>query len=248
MSPQRSSAETSTLQRSDANSALSVSIQSVAWTVISSVFAIALGISANSAVLVAFGSVGLVDAVGSIALAYHFHHSLRHDRFADHLERLAHRVVLIGLAAVGLAAIVGGLVRLTRGESGGRSTAAMVVAATSLVVLVVLSARKRSIASRVSSQALLADAHLSAIGAAQACVALLGAGATLRFGWSWADAVATTMLGCVAVMLAVRSARAPFGAPKSRVSQLSQLDAEEQRRERGEAGQGAEDRESAPRV
>jgi divalent metal cation (Fe/Co/Zn/Cd) transporter len=143
--------------------------------------------------------------MGSVALAYHFHHTVRHDRFSDDLERLAHRVVLVGLAAVGVAAIAAGLVRLWMGESGGASTGALAVAAASLLALTVLSVRKRSIAKRVSSRALLSDAHLSAIGAAQAAVVLIGTTATQALGWRWADSVATAILGCVAVTLAVRT-------------------------------------------
>jgi divalent metal cation (Fe/Co/Zn/Cd) transporter len=205
MGPQQRPVEASEVRRADTNAAWWVSVQSVVWTVASSAVSIALGIGVNSAVLVAFGCIGIVDAVGSIALAYHFRHSLRHDRFSHELERLAHRIVLVGLAIVGLAAIAAGLVRLAIGESGGASTGAMVVAAISLVALTILSTRKRAIAKRVSSPALLSDAHLSAIGAAQAAVALIGTAATRALGWRWADAVATASLGCVAVILAARS-------------------------------------------
>ena len=205
MGPQQSPIEPGALQRADANAARWVSVHSVVWTVAASALSIALGIRANSAVLVAFGSIGLVDAVGSIALAYHFHHSLRHDKFSEELERLAHGVVLVGLASVGLAAVVAGLVRLSRGESGEASTVAIAVAAASLVALTVLSIRKRRIAKRVSSPALMSDAHLSAIGAAQAAVALIGVAATRAFGWHWADAVATAVLGCAAVIVAAQS-------------------------------------------
>ena len=57
---------------------------------------------------VAFGAIGFVDAVGSVALVYHFHHAMRHDALAEHLEQLAHRVVVTGLFLVGLGAAVVG--------------------------------------------------------------------------------------------------------------------------------------------
>ena len=84
------------------------------------------------------------------------------------LECMAHGVVLVGLASVGLAAVVvAGLVRLSRGDSGEASTVAIAVAAASLVALTVLSIREAPDAKLVSSQALMSDAHLSAIGAAE---------------------------------------------------------------------------------
>ena len=199
------SADTNVLDPRDTKAALWVSVQSVAWTVLSSAAAITLGIQQNSAVLVSFGAVGCVDAIGSVALVYHFHHSLRHERISEELEQFAHRAVLIGLAAVGGASVIGGIIRLATGQSGEGSVAGMVVAAISMVGLTVLSTRKRSIALRVSSAALLSDAHLSAVGAAQASVALLGTALTRWFGWHWADALAMTVLGCIAVTLSVRT-------------------------------------------
>ncbi len=100
-------AESSGFHRPHVNSALVVSVQSVAWTVAASSAAVALGIQTGTAVLVAFGAIGIVDAIGSIALVYHFHHGMRHDELSEELERLAHSVVLVGLFLVGCAAIIG---------------------------------------------------------------------------------------------------------------------------------------------
>jgi divalent metal cation (Fe/Co/Zn/Cd) transporter len=74
-----------------------------------------------------------------------------------------------------------------------------------LVALIALSARKQRVARRVGSPALLADAHLSAIGALQAGVALAGLAATRWLGWHWADAAAAIAVGAVAVTLALLS-------------------------------------------
>ena len=86
--------------RNPVRSAWLVSLVSVVWTVIASSVAIALGITGNSAVLVAFGAIGFVDALGSVALVYHFRHALRHDELSERLESIAHRVVVIGLFVV----------------------------------------------------------------------------------------------------------------------------------------------------
>jgi hypothetical protein len=194
--------------RPHVNSALRISLQSVVWTVLASIASVVLGIQSRTAVLIAFGAIGIVDAVGSIALAYHFHHGLRHDELSEELERLAHRVVLVGLFSVGCAAIIGGLARLTIDHASAGSNAGVALAAASLVALVALSARKQQVARRVSSNALLSDAHLSAIGAMQAAVTLAGTATTRWLGWHWADAVATSLVGCVAVALAISTWRA----------------------------------------
>ena len=195
------------LHRPHASSALRVSALSVVWTVASSALAVTLGIRGRTAVLVAFGAVGVVDAVGSTALVHHFRRGLQHGHLSDELEELAHRVVLVGLLAVGGAAVLGGLLRLHDTHAGHSSNAGVVLAAVSMVALIVLSARKQQIARRIASAALLSDGHLSAVGAMLAAVTLAGTVLTRWLGWHWADAVATILVGGVAMWLAASTWR-----------------------------------------
>jgi divalent metal cation (Fe/Co/Zn/Cd) transporter len=157
--------------------------------------------------LIAFGAIGIVDAIGSVALAYHFLHGLRHDRLSDQLEKLAHRVVLVGLFSVGCASVLGGLVRLALAQTSEPSDPGVALAAISVVVLIALSTRKQQVARRIASNALLSDGHLSAVGATQAAVTLGGTAMAGRLGWHWADAAATTLVGGVAVWVAVSTWR-----------------------------------------
>jgi divalent metal cation (Fe/Co/Zn/Cd) transporter len=194
-------------QRTQVNAGLAVSVQSVAWTVVSSTLAVVIGLRSGTAVLVAFGAVGTVDGIGSAALAYHFHHALRHDRLSTELERLAHRVVLVGLLVVGLAALITGLVKAFDNAPHDASAAGAALAAASLVVLSVLAIRKQAIARRVGSRALVSDSHLSATGATLAAVALLGIVASRWLEWNWADGAATATIGAGAAALAMFTAR-----------------------------------------
>lgn len=181
-----------------------VSAFSVAWTVLAGTAAVVLGVAQDSAVLVAFGSVAFVDGLGSAALAYHFRHGLRHDALAEHLEALAHRVVIAGLVCVGLAAVGLGAARLMGPSAAEASAAATALAAVSLVVLGTLAGAKRRVAIRVASPALRSDGHLSTVGAAQASVALVGVLAS-GVGWHWADPAAAMAVGVVAVAVGVRT-------------------------------------------
>jgi hypothetical protein len=52
----------------------------------------------------------------------HFRRGLQREVLSDRLERLAHRIVLLGLTVVGCAAVVGGIARLVVGT--GRSPGA----------------------------------------------------------------------------------------------------------------------------
>jgi divalent metal cation (Fe/Co/Zn/Cd) transporter len=94
-------------------------------------------------------------------------------------------------------------IRLASGSHASTSDAGVGIAAASLVVLAVLAALKVRIAGRVPSRALRADGFLSGIGAAQAGVVLLGAEATSVLAWDWADNVAATVVGTVAVAISV---------------------------------------------
>ena len=193
--------------RRHVNAGFVVSIQSVAWTLVSSSLAVLIGIRSGTAVLVAFGAVGAVDAVGSAALAYHFHHGLRHDRLSDELEHLAHRVVLIGLLVVGIAAVVSGAAKAFQATHHDASAAGAVLAAVSLIALSGLALRKQVVARRVGSRALMSDSHLSVTGAALAAITLLGIAASRWFDWQWADGAATAMVGAGAAVLAMVAAR-----------------------------------------
>jgi divalent metal cation (Fe/Co/Zn/Cd) transporter len=194
-----------------------VSVLSIVWTVCASTLAVALGVSSASVVLVVFGAVGYVDAVGSLALAHHFHHGVRHAELEDRFEQRAHTVVNVGLVAVGVSAVAVGIGRLASGAHGDASTIGAAVAGVSLLALLALSTRKLSVARRVASPALRSDGHLSLVGAGQALVALGGVATTRWFGWHWADAVAAAAVGCVAAALGtralvtVRTARGPSG-------------------------------------
>ena len=183
-----------------------VSVQSIVWTACASSAAIVLGLIGDTLVLVALGAIGFVDGVGSVALAYHFHHARRHDALSERLELVAHRIVVGGLGVVGVGAIVVSVVRLISGSSGDASVAGTALAAVSVVMLTVLSRRKRLIARKVPSLALLSDGHLSGVGAAQAAIALVGAATTRWFDWPWADASAALVVGSVAVALAISTA------------------------------------------
>ena len=193
--------------RPHVSAALLVSALSVVWTVVASSLAVTIGVRSHTAVLVAFGAIGAVDAIGSVALVYHFQHGLRHGRLSDELEKLAHRVVLVGLFSVGCASVLGGLVRLALSQTSEPSDPGVALAAISVVALIALSLRKRQVARRIASKALLSDGHLSAVGAMQGAVTLAGTAMAGWLGWHWADAAATTIVGSVAILVAASTWR-----------------------------------------
>jgi divalent metal cation (Fe/Co/Zn/Cd) transporter len=175
---------------------------SIAWTLVGSSLAVAIGVGSGSSALVAFGLVGYVDLAGSVALVHHFRHALGTEELSDRFEQRAHRIVTVGLLAIGIATIVVSALRLAGGHHPKTTGAGIAVAAVSLVGLSVLAVCKVRVARRVPSAALRSDGHLSGVGAAQGAVVLLGTGASRLFSWSWADDSAAIVVGAAAVAIA----------------------------------------------
>jgi divalent metal cation (Fe/Co/Zn/Cd) transporter len=173
--------------------AWAVAARSVAWTLASGSAAIVLGFAQQAVVLVAFGAVSLFDALGSAALTHHVRLGLRQETLSGRLEQRARRIVVARLLCVGCAAVVAGIVRLANDQRSESSASGTALAAASVAVLVALARRKASLAARVSSRALRGDIYLSAVGATQAAVTLLGALTTME-GWHWADPAAAMVV------------------------------------------------------
>jgi divalent metal cation (Fe/Co/Zn/Cd) transporter len=187
----------------DLRAGLRLSAVSIAWTLSSSVAAVAIGVATGSLVLIAFGLTGVLDAAGSAALVVHFRHALRADAFSARRERLALRVIVGGLLSVGGLTAVESVRRLISRMPSRSAPAGVVLAVLSIVVLAGLSRRKLAIARRIPSRALLADGGLTATGSLLASVTVVGTGLASRFGWWWVDPVAAIAVACGAVGIAV---------------------------------------------
>jgi divalent metal cation (Fe/Co/Zn/Cd) transporter len=176
-----------------------VSFVSLLWSTVTGTGSVALGLTGHSLVLVAFGVVALLDGAGSATLLVHFRHALRHETFSARRERIALRVVTIGLAAVGLATAVESVRRLAAPTSARALPLGVAVAGVSVAVLTRLAITKHRVARRIPSMALLADGWLSATGAALALIAVVGTAVTAVFGWRWVDPVAAIGVACGAM-------------------------------------------------
>ena len=133
---------------------LRISIISLSWTLVAGSCAIALGVAGDSLTLIAFGAIGLLDTLGSATLVVHFRHALRHEAISERHERVALRVVTLGMAAVGLGTFADSIVRVVTHGVARSSAAGVALAAVSVVVLGALAWRKQTIAPQVPSNAL----------------------------------------------------------------------------------------------
>jgi divalent metal cation (Fe/Co/Zn/Cd) transporter len=159
------------------------SVASVAWTAGSSATSIAAGVATGTLLLVVFGAVGLMDLAGSVVLTAQFRHALRHESMSTTRERRALFVIAAGLATIAAVTVVVSCVHLVQHDSPRFSALGSSVAAASIVALSILATGKRNVAASVGSRALLADSHLSAVGALFATFTLGGTFAATRLGW-----------------------------------------------------------------
>jgi len=184
-----------------------VSAASMAWTLVLSTGAVAVGAAANSLVLVAFGLTGALDAAGSATLVVRFHHALRHESSYEGHERIALRVVTCGMIALGIATAAESARRLAEQVRSSPVPAGVALAAVSAAVLAALSLRKRDVARAIPSPALLADSWLSATGALLAVATVVGTALGAGVGWWWVDPVAAAAVAGAAVVAGFGLAR-----------------------------------------
>lgn len=186
---------------------LTASRLSLVWTIASGLAAITIGVVGGSLVLAAFGSIGLLDGVGSAALVVHFRHAARLERISESSERITLLVVAFGMAVVGLVTTGESIHQLVERVRVGSLPEGIALAAVSAVILSILAVSKRRIGRRIPSRTLLADSWLSATGAALALISVAGTGLTATFGYWWADAAAAALVAAGAVAVTIGLAR-----------------------------------------
>ena len=162
----------------------------LAWNLVEAAVAIGSGAVADSAALIAFGIDSLIESSSSVVLLWRLHGSDR----GEARERRALR--LVGLSFLALAAYVAwdaaqALIAKTPPDV---SLAGIVLAMLSLIVMPLLSARKRRLAAVLRSGALHADSRQSNLCAILSGILLGGLSLNALWGWWWADPAAGLMM------------------------------------------------------
>jgi len=179
--------------------ALRITWISIAWSIAGGTASITAGVLAGSLSLVGSGASVLIDLTSSLVLVWRFR---RHEEHPT-AEHIAHLVAAVALVCLAVSLAVASTVRLVTGAAADPTVASLVIAAASVLALPGIAARKYRVAPLVPSKALRADAHITAIGAATALLALAGLGLT-DAGLHAADPVAAMVIAAVAAWLGVR--------------------------------------------
>jgi divalent metal cation (Fe/Co/Zn/Cd) transporter len=169
----------------------------ITYNVVEAVVAIAAGTVASSAALVAFGLDSVIEVASAAAVAWQF--SARDQASIERRERRALRVIAMSFFALAAYVTVEAVRTLAGAGRAGHSTAGLVLAALSLVVMPVLSYAQRRAGRELGSVTAIADSKQTLLCTYLSAVLLVGLGLNSLFGWYWADPVAALVIAVVAV-------------------------------------------------
>lgn len=168
----------------------------IAWMVIEAVVAIGSGIAAQSITLTAFGLDSVIELISALVLIWRLGVELKHGReFSETAERRASKIgggLLFALAAYVVLSVAWSI---WHGHGQEFSMPGLAVAVAAIPIMYFLAKRKISLAERIGSRALRADAVESITCGWLSCAVVVGLTAQYLLGAWWIDAV--TSLGIV---------------------------------------------------
>ncbi|MGH2965005.1 MAG: cation transporter [Solirubrobacterales bacterium] len=179
--------------------AIRLSQASIAWSFVSGISAVAVGVIVGAISLAGYGLDAIADAGASAIILHRFHTERREPHRADTLERRAAHLVAVALVLIGLLLAVSAIHALATHHSPESTVLGLGIAVASLAILPPLAVAKRRTAAQLASTSLRADSMLTGVAALLALGGLLGLVLGPALNWWWADAVIA--LGAVAVLV-----------------------------------------------
>src|SRR5215472_9100315 len=178
--------------------ALTLVTVSVGFGVASGAVSVITGLHADSLGVLAAGLGVLADVTGSAALIWRFRAEAGRPGRSASYEARAAVIVSLALAVVSVVLIAESVTALVSRSRPSTSSAALIAAGISVVVLAPLAIAKRHLGGRIDSRALQGDGTLSAIGAGTSLLALTALVLYETLGWWWADRAAALAVALVA--------------------------------------------------
>ena len=185
--------------------ALQLSYAAIAWTLVTGVIGVVVGISAASTALVGTSADVLADMASSVVLVWRFRAELHGHPVGLKAEHIAERVAASALSVVAVGIAVAAGLRLASGEAAEESSLTLAIAIASIVVLPLFAVVKYRLAATVPSAALKMDGHITLVGAGMAAITLVGLALTSAYGWAWADPSAALVVAALALAVGVRT-------------------------------------------
>ncbi|MDA0633634.1 cation transporter [Nonomuraea sp. MCN248] len=166
----------------------------ITYNVIEAVVAITAGSIASSAALIGFGLDSVVEVASAAAVAWQFSAADPERR-----EKAALRVIAISFFALAAYVAFDAVRALFGAGEAEHSTAGLILAGLSLVIMPFLSYVQRRAGRELGSASAVADSKQTLLCTYLSGVLLVGLALNSLFGWSWADPIAALVIAGVAV-------------------------------------------------
>ena len=161
----------------------------VSYNVLEGIVSVAFGVLAGSIALVGFGLDSAIEVSAAAILLWRLSHK-GSDEEAEEKEKKALRFVGITFFALAAYVLYESVSKLYFHQKPDKSIPGIVITTLSLLIMPILSAKKKKVAKQIGSRALEADAMETLICSYLSFTVLLGLVLNALFGWWWADPVA----------------------------------------------------------
>lgn len=166
----------------------------IGYNVVEAIVAIAAGMVASSAALIAFGLDSTIEVLSAAAVAWQF---TRRD--PDRWEKGTLRVIALAFFALAIYVTFSSVWALTARVEVEHSTLGLAITALSVVVMPFLSLAERRAGRELGSATAVADSKQTLICTYLSAAVLIGLVLNSAFGWWWADALAGLVIAGFAV-------------------------------------------------
>jgi divalent metal cation (Fe/Co/Zn/Cd) transporter len=166
----------------------------IGYNVVEGVIAIAAGAAASSTALIGFGLDSMIEVGSAAAVAWQFSGSDPQAR-----ERVALRAIAVSFFVLAGYLTIESFRALVGADPAEHSPVGIALAATSLVVMPVLSHAQRRAGRELGSASAVADSKQTLLCTYLSGVLLVGLLLNSMFGWFWADPLAALVIAGLAV-------------------------------------------------
>lgn len=172
-------------------------LAAISYNVIEAVVAVSAGVAASSTALLGFGLDSVIEVSSAAAVAWQF--SARGHAGRQAREYVALRITSLSFFALAAFVAADSLRGLLSTDRPAHSLTGLILAASSLVIMPLLSAAQRGAGRQLGSASAVADSKQTLLCTYLSGVLLVGLLANLTFGWWWADPVAGLVIAVIAV-------------------------------------------------
>jgi divalent metal cation (Fe/Co/Zn/Cd) transporter len=166
----------------------------ITYNVVEAVIAITAGSSASSTALIGFGLDSVIEVASAAAVAWQFAGADPEAR-----ERTALKIIAMSFFALAAYVTVEAIRSLAGAETAGHSTAGIVLATASLLIMPGLSYAQRRAGRELGSASAVADSKQTLLCTYLSGVLLVGLLLNTLLGWSWADPIVALVIAAVAL-------------------------------------------------